>query len=167
MVVLDDPGTRPVRAAPAVSESAERAARTQLREQIGGLERQLSVALVGGFARAQLHQPGPDPAPVIGGRRAGSLLTLGELERVRDDLAGRVAAARGAVRRRGEQEAAKRELLERMLLDPGRHRFVRVTRADVGEPGCGAWHVRPRRGLIGMMMGWWHVKLSSGCPSAT
>jgi hypothetical protein len=24
--------------------------------------------------------------------------------------------------------------------------------------------VRPRLGLIGMLMGWWQVKLSSGCP---
>jgi len=34
----------------------------------------------------------------------------------------------------------------------------------VGEPGCGVWQVRPRLGLIGMLMGWWQVKLSSGCP---
>jgi hypothetical protein len=26
--------------------------------------------------------------------------------------------------------------------------------------------VRPRLGLIGMLMGWWQVKLSSGCPLA-
>ena len=37
---------------------------------------------------------------------------------------------------------------------------------DLGEPGCGAWEVRPRLGLIGMLMGWWQVKLSSGCPLA-
>ncbi len=33
--------------------------------------------------------------------------------------------------------------------------------------GCGAYQVRPRLGIIGMCMGWWHVKLSSGCPLAT
>ena len=43
---------------------------------------------------------------------------------------------------------------------------MRVGAADVGEPGCGVWHVRPRLGLIGMLMGWWQVKLSSGCPLA-
>ena len=53
-----------------------------------------------------------------------------------------------------------------MLRDPARHRFVRISAADVGEPGCGVWHVRPRLGLIGMLMGWWQVKLSSGCPLA-
>ena len=49
-------------------------------------------------------------------------------------------------------------------LDSFAHRFERVTRADLGEPGCGAWHVRPRMGLLGMLAGWWEVKLSSGCP---
>ncbi len=28
------------------------------------------------------------------------------------------------------------------------------------------WHVRPRYGLLGMLMGWWRVKISSGCPLA-
>ena len=57
--------------------------------------------------------------------------------------------------------------LERMLLEPGRYRFVRISNRDIGEPGCGVWQVRPRLGLIGMLMGWWQVKLSSGCPLAT
>ena len=67
---------------------------------------------------------------------------------------------------RAAREAEQRALLERMLRDPGRHRFVRIRQADVGEPGCGVWHVRPRLGLIGMLAGWWQVKLSSGCPLA-
>ena len=54
-----------------------------------------------------------------------------------------------------------------MLLAPGEHRHVRIAQRDLGEGGCGVWHVRPRLGLIGMLMGWWHVKLSSGCPLAT
>ena len=53
-----------------------------------------------------------------------------------------------------------------MLLEPGRYRFARVALADLGEPGCGVWQVRPRLGLLGMLMGWWQVKLSSGCPLA-
>ena len=56
--------------------------------------------------------------------------------------------------------------LEQMLLEPGKHRFERVSCGDLGQPGCGAWEVRPRLGLIGMLMGWWQVKLSSGCPLA-
>ena len=51
-----------------------------------------------------------------------------------------------------------------MLLDPAKHRFARVSCRDLGEPGCGVYMVRPRLGLIGMLAGWWQVKLSSGCP---
>jgi hypothetical protein len=54
-----------------------------------------------------------------------------------------------------------------MLLDPARHRHVRIRRRELGESGCGVWHVRPRLGLVGMLMGWWQVKLSSGCPLET
>ena len=35
-----------------------------------------------------------------------------------------------------------------------------------GDGGCGVYQVRPRLGIIGMLAGWWHVKLSSGCPLA-
>jgi hypothetical protein len=51
-----------------------------------------------------------------------------------------------------------------MFANPGRHRWVRVSLAELGQSGCGAYHVRPRLGLIGMLAGWWEVKLSSGCP---
>jgi hypothetical protein len=53
-----------------------------------------------------------------------------------------------------------------MLLEPGKHRFERIACSDLGDPGCGVWEVRPRLSLIGMLMGWWQVKLSSGCPLA-
>jgi hypothetical protein len=36
--------------------------------------------------------------------------------------------------------------------------------SDLGQGGCGVWQVRPRLGLIGMLAGWWQLKLSSGCP---
>ena len=128
----------------------EQAARAQLRRQIARLEAQLCDA--GGRTHAAAAGP--------------RLLDLGELERVRDALADHVAVARTAQRARGERQAASRMLLEQMLRDPGRHKFVRVTQRDLGQPGCGAWHVRPRLGLIGMLAGWWQVKLSSGCPLA-
>ena len=41
---------------------------------------------------------------------------------------------------------------------------VCVSNEDVGEPGCRDWHVRPRFGLLGMLMRWWRVIVSSGCP---
>ena len=44
---------------------------------------------------------------------------------------------------------------------PQRHA---VTSGVLGEPGCVSYHVKPRLGIIGMLAGWWHVKVSSGCP---
>ena len=136
----------------------ELAARRSLRMQIDKLERELADAFVTAFPMGGLDD---EPARSGGAPR---LLDLGELERVRDELAGRVQAARASIAARADQQAACRVALEKMLLDPGRYRFVRIANREIGEPGCGVWHVRPRLGLIGMLMGWWEVKLSSGCP---
>jgi hypothetical protein len=147
-------------AAPPLDAIVEEApARRTLRAQIARLERELA-------ALTPETKPRDRIAWSIGGERGPRLLGIGELERVRDDLAERLHEVRETLAARAEREARKRELLERMLRDPGRHRFVRVSAADVGQPGCGVWHVRPRLGLIGMLMGWWQVKLSSGCPLA-
>src|SRR5947209_5036871 len=145
---------------PPVVEDAERAARRSLRHQIAQLERELSDAFVTAFRMGGLDQP------VADARLQPRLLDLGELERVRDELAERLRAARVTISERADAQAASRLLLERMLLEPAKHRFIRVTCEALGEPGCGAWEVRPRLGLIGMLMGWWQVKLSSGCPLA-
>jgi hypothetical protein len=162
-VVLIDQLTReppaPARAGHEV-ESDDRAARRTLQRQIARLERELADAIVAAFP----HVPVPEAPPSPRGPR---LLDLGELERVRDDLAERVHGARLAIAERAEHEARSRALLEAMLRDPARHKWVRVWAADVGERSCGAYHVRPRLGIVGMLMGWWHVKVSSGCPLAT
>ena len=94
------------------------------------------------------------------------VLDLGELERLRDGLAERVAEARVTLRERAAAETSNRELLRRMLAAPADFKWVRISRDDLGEPGCGHWHSRPRLGPIGMLMGWWRVKVSSGCPLA-
>jgi hypothetical protein len=146
--------------APPVVEDAERAARRSLRRQIASLERELADAFVTAYRMGGLDHPVSDARP------RPRLLDLGELERVRDELAERLRAARVTITERADAQEASRLLLERMLLDPAKHRFVRVSREALGEPGCGAWEVRPRLGLIGMLMGWWQVKLSSGCPLA-
>ena len=138
-------------------EVDERAARRSLREQIGRLERELGDVLVSAYPRAGFNVS----VPSWGGPR---MLSLGELERVRDELAQRLSHARGVLGERTAAEEEKRRLIERMMLDPARHKFMRVSREDIGERGCGGWEVRPRLGLIGMLMGWWQVKLSSGCP---
>jgi hypothetical protein len=56
--------------------------------------------------------------------------------------------------------------MEEMLLEPEKHKWVRVTHEDIGEPGCRDWHVRPRWGFLGMFLNWWRVVVSSGCPLA-
>ena len=139
----------------------ELAARRSLRAQIDKLERELAEAFVTAFPMGGLEEQAARSCA------APRLLDLGELERVRDELAARVQAARASIGERAELQVANRVRLERMLLDPGRYRFVRIANREIGEPGCGVWHVRPRLGLIGMLMGWWEVKLSSGCPLAT
>jgi hypothetical protein len=141
-------------------EGDELAARRSIRRQIGRLERELSNAFLTAYPMGGL------PHPAGAARRDPRLLDLGELERVRDELAERLHAARVTIAQRADLQAAHRLRLERMLLEPAKHRFETVSRQDMGEPGCGAWQVRPRLGLIGMLMGWWQVKLSSGCPLA-
>jgi hypothetical protein len=155
---------------------AERAARMALRAQVGKLERELSGIVAGRFPHISpavgaarpapeataRRQVGEEPA-LVGGPR---LLSLAELERQRDRLALRVREAQGQTVRRDELERDARELLERMRAQPARYKFVRLPVVALGERGCGAWEVRPRLGLIGMLAGWWQLKLSSGCPLA-
>jgi hypothetical protein len=128
----------------------ERAARRTLRVQIARLERELADAFVTAFALGGL----PHPAPATAHAR---LLDLGELEIVRDELTERLREARTTIGSRADEIAEKRLVLERMLLRPADYKFVRIARAELGEPGCGVWQVRPRMGLIGMLMGWWQV----------
>ena len=142
-----------------IDEAAQRAARRTLRRQIARLESDLADAFVTAFAMGGLELPPPT-------RGEPRLLDLGELEIVRDELDGRLRDARRLIARRADQQAEKRLLLERMLLEPGRYRYTRISCRELGESGCGVWQVRPRLGLIGMLMGWWQVKLSSGCPLA-
>ena len=61
-------------------------------------------------------------------------------------------------------ESLNRRLIEDMMLEPGKYKWARIGAEDIGETGCKYWEVRPRLGFIGMMMGWWRVKISSGCP---
>jgi hypothetical protein len=141
-------------------EVDEHAARRTLREQIARLERDLGAAVIAAYPRL----PAGTARVSHGGPR---LLGLGELERIRDDLADRIAEVREQAAAQAERQVEKRLLIERMLLDPGRYKWVRVSNEDLGEPGCKNWHVVPRLGLVGMLAGWWHVKISSGCPLAT
>ena len=151
---------RDVASAIPVEQVDERAARRTLRAQIAKLERELSDAFVTAF-------PDSLTPPPSTGLSAPRLLDLGELERVRDGLAERLHRARAAIAKRADLQEANRVALERMLLDPAEHPFEVMPLRALGEPGCGVYQVRPRLGLIGMLRGWWQVKLSSGCPLAT
>jgi hypothetical protein len=144
----------------AVPEVDERAARRTLRDQIGRLERELASACLDACPRID---PGPPPHALAAGPR---LLSLGELERVRDALADRLARVRDDVDAQLLRQAEAHTLLERMVADPPAYKWVRVSNAQLGEPGCKHFHVRPRLGPIGLLAGWWHVKVSSGCPLA-
>lgn len=136
----------------------ELGAREALRAQVSKLERELSGLVAHTFPHISPRDP--DGEALSGPR----LLSLAELERVRDRLALRVGEVHSEVAERVALERRSRELLERMKLEPGRYKFVRVPVADLGDGHCGVWEVRPRLGLIGMLSGWWQVKLSSGCP---
>lgn len=156
---------RPLRGVPGeaagsqVAASGERAARRTLRAQIARLDRELGIAVAGAYPRIEVRSL----TRSLAGPR---VLSLGELERVRDELAGGLQEVRRRLADRAERQAEARRLLQRMLEDPGRHRWVRVTAHDIGQPGCKTWQVRPRLGPVGSLTGWWRVKISSGCPLA-
>ncbi len=141
------------------TEVGERRVRHDLRRQIGALERELGELFASAFPRAGFGWS----VGALGGPR---VLGIGELERVRDSLAARLHEARAELGRRGAIEEANRGLLESMIADPRGHRWVRISAEDIGEPSCRHWHSRPRWGILGMLLGWWRVKLSSGCPLA-
>jgi hypothetical protein len=153
----------PVKDAPAAVEQTsereqEQRARQSLREQIARLERELSAIVADAFPFQRA--PGDD-AVVAGGPR---LPGLAQLERTRDQLAGRLQELRRAGAARAVRQRRARERLDRMRLEPGRYKFARLPVTELGESGCGVWEVRPRLGLIGMLAGWWQLTLSSGCP---
>src|SRR3954449_319386 len=144
----------PERAAPQHGEEAP--ARVELRRQIARLERQLSELFTSAFPRKQIEWS----VPVTGG--GPRILGVGELEETRDALARRVADVRSLLEERSLIEEDNRELIERMIADPERFKWVRVSNADIGERSCAHWHVRPRWGILGMLLGWWRVLISSG-----
>jgi hypothetical protein len=134
-------------------------ARDELRRQIARLERELGELFASTFPRRGIDW-------TVGAAGGPRVLGVGELERIRDGLTKRLAEAKAEIARRADAEEAGRGLVERMIADPDEYRWVRVSNEDVGEPGCKHWHSRPRFGILGMLLGWWRVKLSSGCPLA-
>ena len=73
-------------------------------------------------------------------------------------------ASRTRIQHQARAQSAACATLEAMTADPSRFKFARISHAALGFPGCGVYQCRPRLGLLGMLAGWWEVKLSSGCP---
>jgi outer membrane murein-binding lipoprotein Lpp len=161
MVVLSAAGVEGLFGPVIGDREATRGARRTLRAQIARLERDLAETTSTGFPR---NGVGVADTRVAARARGPRLLDLGELESLRDDLAIQLKAARARVAALGERQQRARERLEAMLLEPRKHKFARVSFEELGERSCGDWLVRPRLGLLGMLMGWWQIKLSSGCP---
>lgn len=142
-----------------VTETDERRARDDLRRQIARMEAELARLFGAAFPRTGIEWGVAAP----GGPR---VLGVAELEEVRDAMADRLAEARSTLADIADVEQAHRGLIDEMVADPASHKWIRVSGEAIGEPGCRNWHVRPRWGALGMLLGWWRVKLSSGCPLA-
>ncbi len=140
-------------------EHDERAARADLRRQIAAMELQLARLAASAFPRKGIDFSVP-------GTSGPRVLSVDELERVRDALAARIRKVRTELDIQIAAETGKRELIEGMVADPGGYRWIRVSNKDIGEPGCKHWHSRPKWGPLGILAGWWRVKISSGCPLA-
>ena|SRR5438128_2511565 len=141
-------------------EVDELAIRRSLREQIAKLESELSSL----FCSAYPRMGGFDWQ--VGSRRGPRILNLMELEELRDQLASKLQQNRSVLSDKTYREEMFRARIEEMLLEPHKHKWERVRSEDIGETGCKNWHVRPRYGIVGMLMNWWRVKISSGCPLA-
>ena len=143
------------------TDTGERAARSALRDQIARLEEQLTGHVTSAFPHSLA------PPPRIGGSSGARLQTFAELEQRRDALEAALAHVRKDADVLGERQERARGRLESIMLDPAAHRWERVSHEDIGEPGCRHYHARPRMGLLGLLMNWWRVIISSGCPLCT
>jgi hypothetical protein len=152
------PPVPPVPVRPVV-EPDEAAARRTLREQIARLESELGALFCSTFPRTGFDWG-------VTARGGPRMLSLSELEEIRDGLADRLAHNRKLLGDRTYVEELNRRRIEEMMLNPAEHKFVRIQNEDIGERGCKQWHVQPRFGLLGMLMNWWRVRISSGCPLA-
>jgi hypothetical protein len=157
MVAIDE-----IRRPEAPAREREAAARATLRDQVARLDRELAVLTASTYPPPVGDSSGRATVSAAGPR----LLSLGELERLRDALAARLSGLRATAEAQAVRQAQALGELERMLADPRAHKWRRLTNADLGRPGCTTYHVRPRAGVVGMLMGWWQVKISGGCPLA-
>ena len=139
------------------SSGDSRAIRTALREQISRLESEIA-----GYA---WNDPGsPQPSWARGAEPMGRVVGVHELERTRSELIDRLRRLRGEAGKRGSSQQAVQAHIAKMVSDPAGHRWEMVDNDAAGERGCKNWRVVPAWGPVGAIMGWWRVKVSSGCP---
>lgn len=141
-------------------EQDEHAARRTLRRQVARLEQQLSIAVADDLLAGARGRLQTDVLAAPAG--VARLQSLGELERRRDELVARLTE----VEARRTEELHNRVLLREMYRDPAAYKHTRLETSDLAERGCRVYEVVPRFGLVGILGGWWRVKVSSGCPLA-
>ena len=141
-----------------VPDVDEGAARRTLRDQIAKLERELASLFVSAYPRGELDWQVSSP----GGPR---VLDVGDLEALRDELAARVEDARRELAARADADEAGRERIEALVADPGEPQVGARLERGHRRARAASTGTRPRvSACVGMLMGWWRVKISSGCP---
>lgn len=133
--------------------------RRELRAQIARIETEVAA-----YAWHDHRRPAPERVETA--VPVGRVTSVEELQRTRDDLIDRLTRLRGEAERRGAREQASRTHVEDMVANPASHSWEIVTSDQTGDVGCKNWRVVPRWGPLGAIMGWWRVKVSSGCPLA-
>ena len=135
----------------------ESALRSELRRQVAFLEEE--IAAYAWHDRRDLGESGATARGTV-----PHLADSAELTETRDRLLERLTRLRGEAKQRGDREEGARAHVESMVRDPARHRWEVIRGEDLGEPSCVEYRVMPRFGPVGAIMGWWRVKVSSGCP---
>jgi DNA-binding transcriptional regulator YhcF (GntR family) len=138
-------------------DADERTVRRELRRQIARLEEELA-----GYAR-DLRRGDPGH-PLL--QPKAHVADVAELEETRNRLLEQLAEVRDEQAQKAHRQRRARKQVEAMAREPESHRWQWVSNEELGEPGCKTWHVTPRYGPVGALMGWWRVKVSSGCPLA-
>jgi DNA-binding transcriptional regulator YhcF (GntR family) len=138
-------------------DADERTVRRELRRQIARLEEELA-----GYAR-DLRRGDPGH-PLL--QPKAHVADVAELEETRNRLLEQLAEVRDKQARKAGRQKRARKQVEAMAREPESHKWQWVSNEELGEPGCKTWRVTPRYGPVGALMGWWRVKVSSGCPLA-
>jgi len=141
----------------ALENSAGLEQRAEFLRNIESLERELQQVITALTAANRRMYTVPSAA-------RPHLLSLAELEIVRDGLAAELDRAQETLAAQIHTRREKRMLLKRMTEEPVKFRWARVTTVDLGEPGCRSWEVVPKLGPVGMLANWWRIRISSGCP---